>query len=118
MPWKPGQSGNPAGRLSEKLFADALRAVVNMECPKRKRGRLLLIAERLVENAMNGDAWAISMVADRLDGKPAQESTVNVNDGRDRMTDVELRSLIAAAVAGTVSSGNGAAKSDDPQIVH
>jgi hypothetical protein len=43
----------------------------------------------------NGDMAAIKELADRLDGKPAQESTVSINDVRDNMTDAELRTFIA-----------------------
>ena len=32
-----------------------------------------VIAEKLVEQAIAGEGWAIQQVADRIDGKPAQE---------------------------------------------
>jgi glutathione peroxidase len=34
-----------------------------------------VIAEKLVEQAIAGEGWAIQQVADRIDGKPAQLST-------------------------------------------
>jgi len=71
-----GKSGNPGGRSTEKPFTDALRAALNQTDPKAKRKNLLLVADKLVECAINGESWAIQQVADRLDGKPAQESTV------------------------------------------
>lgn len=114
MAWKRGQSGNPAGGAGrEKIFADQVRIAVNIEDPDTGKRKLRIIAEKLVESAAAGEAWAIQQVADRLDGKPAQESTVNVNDQRDRMSDAELRELIASAIAGAVSGGNGAAKPQD-----
>ena len=38
---------------------------------------------RVVDAALEGQSWAIQQVADRIDGKPAQESTVNVNEKRE-----------------------------------
>jgi Family of unknown function (DUF5681) len=75
MPWKRGRSGNPLGRLpGEKQFADQLRIVLaepaNKDNPRGIR-KLRRIAEKLVECALNGEPWAISQVADRIDGKAA-----------------------------------------------
>ena len=77
MPWKKGQSGNPLGRLpGEKQFADQLRIVlaepVDKNDPKSVR-KLRRIAEKLAECALNGEPWAISQVADRIDGKVTAE---------------------------------------------
>jgi Family of unknown function (DUF5681) len=77
MAWKKGQSGNPLGRLpGEKQFADQLRIVlaepVDKNDPKSVR-KMRRIAEKLVECAMNGEPWAISQVADRIDGKATAE---------------------------------------------
>ena len=36
-----------------------------------------VIAEKLVEQAIAGEGWAIQQVADRIDGKPAQEQHVS-----------------------------------------
>jgi Family of unknown function (DUF5681) len=76
MAWKKGQSGNPGGRPSEKVFTDAIRIVVAEEDPVRKKRKLRCLAEKLYEEAMNGEGWAICQIGDRLDGKPAQEQTV------------------------------------------
>jgi uncharacterized protein DUF5681 len=72
-----GQSGNPLGRLpGEKQFADQLRIVlaepVDKNDPKSVR-KMRRIAEKLVECAMKGEGWAISQVADRIDGKATAE---------------------------------------------
>ena len=77
MAWKKGQSGNPLGRLpGEKQFADQLRIVlaepVDKNDPQSVR-KMRRIAEKLVECAMNGEGWAISQVADRIDGKATAE---------------------------------------------
>jgi hypothetical protein len=86
MPWKKGQSGNPLGRLpGEKQFADQLRIVlaepVDRNDPQSVR-KMRRIAEKLVECAMNGEGWAISQVADRIDGRPKQESDFSIASTR------------------------------------
>ena len=99
--WVKGKSGNPGGRSTEKVFADALRAVSNEVDPKTKRKNLFLIAEKLVECALNGEGWAIQQFADRLDGKPAQESNVTF-EKRDESdwSRSELLAIINDAVKG------------------
>ena len=72
MKFQPGQSGNPTGRTSEKLFTDAIRKAAFLEDPVKKKRRLDLIAEKLVQKAMAGDNWCIGQVGDRLDGKPTE----------------------------------------------
>jgi hypothetical protein len=77
MPWQKGQSGNPLGRLpGEKLFAEQLRIVlaepVDKNDPNSVR-KIRRIAEKLAECALKGEPWAISQVADRIDGKATAE---------------------------------------------
>ena len=76
------------------------------------------MARAHLEKARSGDIAAIKELADRLDGKPAQESTVSINDVRDNMTDAELRTFIASAIAGTLSGGNGTAEPEDQVVTH
>ena len=96
--WKPGQSGNPGGRPSEKVFTDLLRVVgneIDTVSGKRKMRRL---AEKVYELALQGESWACHMIADRLEGRPAVETTLNVARRRDlrEYDDQELLALIAA----------------------
>ena len=65
MKFQPGQSGNPAGRTSEKLFTNAIRKAAFLEDPVKKKRRLDLIAEKLVQKAMAGDNWCIGQIGDR-----------------------------------------------------
>jgi hypothetical protein len=83
MPFKKGQSGHPGRSPLEKHFADAIRIAVNEKDDITGRRKLRVIADKLVAKAMEGEGWAIGQVADRLDGKPAQESNVTVSDKRD-----------------------------------
>lgn len=74
MAYEKGQSGNPGGRPKEKAFADAVRIAVNRvdETDGEKRKKLMVLADKLVTCAMNGEGWAMQQIGDRLDGKPAQ----------------------------------------------
>jgi len=120
MAWQKGQSGNPKGRLSEKVFADAIRMAVSEEDKITGKRKLRAIADKLVEEALKGESWAIQQVADRLDGKPAQESTVTIDDKRDA-TDWTRGDLVAFLHDARASS-NGAAKANgrasEPDQVH
>jgi hypothetical protein len=107
--WVKGRSGNPAGRMlggqAEKQFYEALRIVANRSDPDGKK-KLMKIAETLVDKAIEGEGWAVCQVADRLDGKPAQESTVNINNrSLTELADEEIATRIEqlrAGRAGTV----------------
>jgi Family of unknown function (DUF5681) len=71
MPFEAGQSGNPGGRpKSAKLLRDALL----VELKKSEGGveRIQLIAQKLVEAALEGNVLAIREIADRIDGKVPQ----------------------------------------------
>jgi hypothetical protein len=54
---------------------------VDKNDPKSVR-KLRRIAEKLAECALKGESWAIAQVADRMDGKPKQESDVSVASTR------------------------------------
>jgi hypothetical protein len=95
MAWKKGQSGNPLGRPKEKAFADTIRMVLAEDCPKTGKRKLRRLAEKLYEQAMKGEAWAMCQIADRLDGKPAQASTLTLEDNRpaSQLSDEELMAI-------------------------
>ncbi len=78
-------------------FQEALRyALINYEGNGVKRkGALKAVAMKLIDNAVvDGDISAIKEIADRMDGKAHQSTTVNVEDNRDLGID-ELRQRIA-----------------------
>lgn len=81
MAGKPGRSGT--NRQLQKPFADAVRAV----CGEVKAGdhagrrKLRVIAEKLVDLAMDGDLDAIKEISNRLDGKAAQQLAITGEDG-------------------------------------
>lgn len=78
MPFQPGQSGNPGGRGTEKIWRDALlRAVKRREPFETEKGkppqRLDLLAEQAVKQGLAGDVSALREIGDRLDGKAVQQ---------------------------------------------
>lgn len=113
-----GRSGTNKGQ--EKAFAEAVRMVVSEDDEVRKKRKLRCLADKLYEEAMSGQGWAMCQIADRLDGKPAQESTVTIDDKRDATdwTRDELVAFLNDAKAGS----NGAAKAngsdDEPDSIH
>jgi hypothetical protein len=123
MAWKKGESGNPKGRLTEKVFADTLRIVMRETDEVSGKLKLRRIVEKLAEAAIEGQAWAIQQIADRLDGKPAQESTLTL-DKRDvkEWTRDELLDFLNDARANAKNGSRGAAKAngsdEEPNSVH
>ena len=120
MPWKKGQSGNPGGFHSEKQFTEAIRIVMAEDDPVRKKRKLRCVAEKLYEKAMEGEGWAVCQIGDRLDGKPAQESTVTIDNKRDG-TDWARHELVAFlhdAKAGSNGAAKANGRGDGPDSVH
>ena len=77
MTWKKGQSGNPNGRAKDKLWADAIRIAVNEAYKGGDRQKLRVLADKLVDKALEGEIAAMKEIGDRLDGKPAQSVDVS-----------------------------------------
>jgi ribosomal protein L17 len=77
MPFKSGQSGNPAGRRAEKPFADALR--MELAAAGTDHKALRKVAATLIAKAQDGDMSAIKELADRLDGKAVQGIEADVS---------------------------------------
>ena len=91
MVFVPGKSGNPTGVQKDKQFEASLRLVANRNDPSGIK-KLTRIAEKLVECALDGEGWAIQQVADRLDGRPAQDTTLTIE--RRDATDWSLIELV------------------------
>lgn len=118
MAFSPGKSGNPGGRAKERQFADALR--MELAAAGEDNKALRAIAKNLINLAQKEEMAAlpaINAIADRLDGKPAQESTVTIDDKRDATdwTRAELVAFLSDAAAdraGTLKTNGRAGKSD------
>ena len=90
MPYKPGQSGNPAGSAKIKRFIAAIDRAIAQDSGDRLRKA----ADKLLDLAAAGEAWALKELADRLDGKSAQSVAITGNEGADLFA-----SLVANAEA-------------------
>ncbi len=78
--WVKGVSGNPSGRPLARPFLNALRMSLTDPEPGRVDDgmpKLREIAAVLVGKAMQGDTRAIQEIADRLDGKPVQQTIIS-----------------------------------------
>lgn len=75
MAWVKGQSGCPEGPVKQKKFLGALERAIAQDNGEKLRKA----AHALLNQAAEGEAWAIQMLADRLDGKPKQETDTNVS---------------------------------------
>lgn len=106
MTFQPGQSGNPKGTRKDKLFRDALLLELHRVQPD-DRTALAHIARATVQKAMEGDIQAIKEVADRIDGKPAQEQEININETKTVLRAPSPESTTEAWMKrNTKSSGN------------
>ena len=95
MTWVKGISGNPLGRGSSgKIITDALRRAIHETDKKTGALKVRIIADKVVAAAMKGEPWAFNALADRVEGKPAQETNLNVNDKRSA-TDWSRGELVA-----------------------
>ena len=62
--------GNTNARAENRLFSSSLKRSIAQG--KGKANKLRKITDKLVQEAYEGSVHAISIVADRLDGKPHQ----------------------------------------------
>jgi|SRR6185312_9059992 NADPH-dependent ferric siderophore reductase len=115
-------AGRPLGAVNkDKPFADALRMELAAAGDNHKA--LRAIARNLVGLALmdTKDALpAINAIADRLDGKPAQESTVTLDDKRDATdwSKSELVALLNDARAGSAGTAKANRSPRKPDRVH
>ncbi len=85
--FKPGQSGNPAGRPKSITLSEAYRHALSQPLPGDPEGRTIVevIACQVCISAARGDVQAAREIADRVEGKPRQSLDVDmrVNDWRE-----------------------------------
>jgi hypothetical protein len=73
MPFQPGNQEAKKRKASPKEFQNALRIAVNEAHEQGGGKKLRALADKLVAEALSGNVTALKEVADRLDGKPAQQ---------------------------------------------
>jgi hypothetical protein len=80
-PFKPGQSGNPAGRPKSITLSEAYRKQLAMidEADPQKRTFAEVLAEQMIVRAKTGDVAALKEVADRVEGKAKQTITLSTD---------------------------------------
>lgn len=84
--WKPGQSGNPKGKLKgTRHFSTLIREAITKVAEDTGTSDDKEIVRALVEKAKAGDLKAVDMVLDRVDGKAEQtinlDGEMTINDG-------------------------------------
>lgn len=94
-PWKPGQSGNPAGKQKGRSVTARLRDLLDAvelggkEIPNGKQVADLL-AEVILKNALKGDHRFVATVLDRTEGKVADKTEITGPDGGPNHVTVEF----------------------------
>ena len=99
--WRPGESGNPAGRRAGSGEVAKLRAAIGQHVPA--------IITRLVQAALDGDVGASRLLLERVVAplKASEEATLlTLPDGT--LTE-QGRAVLAAVGAGELAPGQGAA---------
>jgi hypothetical protein len=92
--------GRPLGAENkDKPFREALRMeekeLAAGNVIDHPQGSLRWNAQQLL---MRGDTPSVTQIADRLDGKPAQESSVHLDSARNNQSEAELREYLVAAL--------------------
>ena len=102
-PWKPGQSGNPAGKARGRSVTSRLRDLLDAvelggkPIPNGKQVADLL-AEVIVKNALKGDHRFVATVLDRAEGKVVDKTEITGKDGGP----IDLTDARAALMRGVV----------------
>jgi hypothetical protein len=112
-------AGRPKGSENkDKPFRDALRLELAAAGDDGKK--LRSIARALIAKAEEGELQAIQQIADRLDGKPAQESTVTIDDKRDATdwTRDELVAFLRDSAADRMGASEAEGRGREPDSVH
>jgi hypothetical protein len=100
MVFRPGQSGNPGGKREAKAITDALWLAAKRNDTDGKTA-LNRMAEKIMGKAVDGDAWACTFVAERLEGKVPQPVAGSVQFG----SSVMFVEIIKAISAGNIPQG-------------
>src|SRR6266511_3684664 len=109
------ERGRPRGAWSDKEWQSAIRTAIRE--PHAKHGtKLRALANAVVKEALAGQAWAVTEIGNRLDGKAAQNLHVtgSVTHDLSGVSDAQL----AAIIAETASGERSAETPDDPGQLH
>lgn len=81
-----GKSGNPSGKGAMRLLSDQLRMEL-VQHPEKARA----IARKLIEQAMEGDLQAATLLFNRLEGTPTQTIDVTTTMRSSDPAEVDAR---------------------------
>lgn len=111
MAFEKGKSGNPAGSKKVRVIQQQLTSALNEAYENSDKTKLRAIIDRWVAKAIDGDMQAIASIADRIDGKPAQTTDLNINDNRELrdLSTAELAERVADALGRIEAAANGIA---------
>jgi len=101
--WKPGQSGNSAGRPKSITLSEAYRKQLALPFPGDAEGRTYgeVIAERIATRAAEGDYQAAKEIADRIEGRARQPLNLAID------TDLQHRCRQAYEAVLQFAASNG-----------
>ena len=74
--------GNKFSVQDRRMLTNALRRSIARKAMKGPDAAAR-IADKLVDKALDGEPWAVGMVFDRLEGKPAQSVSLTGGDEND-----------------------------------
>lgn len=111
MAFQKGKSGNPAGSKKVRVIAQQLTSALNEAYEGGEKSKLRAIIDRWIELAIAGDMQAITSITDRIDGRPAQTTDLNINDNRELrdLSTAELAERVSDALARIEAAANGIA---------
>lgn len=93
----PFQEGNQHG-AKPRLWSGALHRAIQQDDGRRIRAA----AEKLLDLAANGEAWAVKELADRLDGKPGQNLTIGSDPENPFKIELERAKELEGKIRGLV----------------
>lgn len=98
--FKPGQSGNPAGRPKSRTLSEAYRALLSQplkDDPTRTVADV--VAAAMVQNAFAGDVAAAKELADRTEGKAKQGIDLTVGERVSGPLELAIERLIKTGLS-------------------
>ncbi len=115
-PFKPGVSGNPAGRPRMGVFAETIREILNEVDPKLQRSLFERLVRQSVRRALQGSYRHLELLLAYGLGRPSQQVNLNAQIAEvdkyhfksDEELEAELMSLMAKREAGKADKPGGA----------
>ncbi len=81
---------NAANNPDKMAFLSAVKKALAEDKLNKKRDRLAEAANQLIDQAASGEEWAIKELANRLDGKSLQATTISNPDGTPLLNGIEV----------------------------